>query len=97
MDLTPYQLRHHFSFWMLRAGIPRDRRRAYLGHDAQDMTDRYEVHEIDMYLREDAIRLTHYLETGERLPLELAPETRLLGPVPLRLLPHVDAQAGQVA
>ena len=97
VDLTPYQLRHHFSFWMLRAGIPRDRRRAYLGHDAQDMTDRYEVHEIDMYLREDAIRLTHYLETGERLPLELAPETRLLGPVPLRLLPHVDAQAGQVA
>lgn len=54
---TPYDLRRTYSHWMELAGIPRTRRRLYLGHSAKDVTDLYERHEVDAYLAEDAKKL----------------------------------------
>ena len=43
-----------FARWMNEAGIPRTRRRAYLGHAArEDVTDRYEGYSPDKYLEAD--------------------------------------------
>lgn len=58
---APYQLRRTYVQWMERAGIPRARRRMYLGHGAKDVTDLYERHEITAYLIEDAKKLRAFL------------------------------------
>lgn len=58
---TPYDLRRTYANWMEAAGIPRTRRRMYLGHGAKDVTDLYEEHEVRAYLAEDATKLTAYL------------------------------------
>lgn len=55
--VTPYQARKSFARWMEDAQIPRIRRRQYLGHGEQDVSDKYEGYEVDAYLREDAERL----------------------------------------
>jgi hypothetical protein len=47
--------------WMEDAEIPRTRRRLYLGHSAQDVTDRYEKREITAFLAEDRDRLLKVL------------------------------------
>jgi integrase len=54
---VPYDLRHTFATWLEEAGIPRTRRRLYLGHGAKDVTDLYERHEITRFLAEDSDRL----------------------------------------
>lgn len=43
------------------ARVPRTRRKQYLGHSAADVTDGYERHEVEAYLREDAGRVRDYL------------------------------------
>jgi hypothetical protein len=60
---TPYQGRKSFAMWMEDAEIPRTRRRLYLGHSAQDVTDRYEKREITAFLAEDRERLLKVLGT----------------------------------
>ena len=52
-DRVPYDLRHTFGTWLERMGIPRTRRRLYLGHGAGDVTDLYEKHQVTAYLAED--------------------------------------------
>lgn len=59
--MTPYDLRRSYANWMEAAGIPRTRRRAYMGHAAGDVTDLYERHEVTRYLEEDAKKLNDYL------------------------------------
>ena len=68
---TPYDLRRTYANWMESATIPRTRRRLYLGHEAQDVTDLYEQHEVAAFLAEDATKLRGFLgipePTGPRL------------------------------
>lgn len=60
--VTPYDGRRTFAHWMEEAGIPRTRRRQYLGHTIGDVTDRYESHDVVPYLAEDGARLRRYLQ-----------------------------------
>jgi integrase len=57
----PYDMRRTFAHIMEEAGIPRTRRRSYLGHSAGDVTDLYEKHEVEAYLRADGAKLRAYL------------------------------------
>jgi integrase len=56
-EMVLYDLRRSYAMWMENAGIPRTRRRLYLGHGVRDVTDLYEQHEIARYLAEDAEKL----------------------------------------
>lgn len=59
--ITPYQLRRTYAQWMEAAGIPRTRRRLYMGHGSKDVTDLYEQHELSAFLVDDAKRLQKHL------------------------------------
>jgi integrase len=59
--IVTYDLRRTYSNWMESAGIPRTRRRMYMGHGAKDVTDLYERHEVAAYLLEDATKLKAFL------------------------------------
>ncbi len=52
--MAPKLARKTFDRWMHDAGIPRVRRKRYLGHGKRDVTDDYEWYEVVAYLREDA-------------------------------------------
>ena len=54
---TPYDLRRSYARNMEAAGIPRTRRRMYMGHAAKDVTDLYEEHELSAYLVDDAQKM----------------------------------------
>jgi integrase len=56
-SIEPYDLRRTYATWLEAAGIPRTRRRLYLGHGASSVTDLYERHQVDAFLAEDAERL----------------------------------------
>ena len=74
-DLTPYDLRRSYANWLEAAGIPRARRRLYLGHSAGDVTDLYEMHEVAALLVDDARRLTSLLEPPRRKSPHKSPHT----------------------
>jgi integrase len=59
--LTPYDARRFFARAMEEAGIPRTRRKLYLGHAAQDITDLYERYEVTRFLLEDGRAIGAYL------------------------------------
>jgi integrase len=59
--ITPYDLRRTYANWLEAAGIPRTRRRLYLGHGATDVTDLYERHDVDRFITADGVLLTEYL------------------------------------
>lgn len=66
--VNPYQGRKTFDRWMQQAGVPRARRLLYLGHVEQDVSDRYELYEVEAYLAEDATRMRDLLpKKGIRL------------------------------
>jgi hypothetical protein len=46
---------------MEQAGIPRTRRRLYLGHGVRSVTDLYERHQVDAFLADDAAKLRAFL------------------------------------
>jgi hypothetical protein len=55
-----YDMRRSYARWLEEAGVPRTRRKIYMGHGTRDVTDLYERHEIQSYLTEDAGRLTGF-------------------------------------
>lgn len=57
----PYDLRRTYANLLELAGIPRTRRRLYMGHGASSVTDLYEHHEVRRFLIEDADRLAKIL------------------------------------
>jgi integrase len=59
--ITPYDLRRTYANWMEAAGVPRTRRRLYLGHGAGDVTGLYELHEVAAHLAADASLLRAFL------------------------------------
>lgn len=62
--VAPYDLRRSFVNWCEAAGVPRTRRRIYMGHAVGDPTELYERHEVDAFLAEDAGRIRSYIETN---------------------------------
>jgi integrase len=62
--IVPYDLRRTYAHWLEEAGIPRTRRRMYLGHGARDATDLYESHEVEGFLAEDAAKPRQFLEVS---------------------------------
>lgn len=60
-DRVPYDLRHTFAVWLESAGVPRARRKMYMGHGTKDVTDLYERHEVTAYLGEDGEKLRTWL------------------------------------
>lgn len=59
--IRPYDLRRTYANWLEAAGVPRTRRKLYLGHSGGDVTSLYEQHEVEAFLKEDAERLERYL------------------------------------
>jgi hypothetical protein len=55
--IVVYDLRRTYANWLESAGVPRTRRKLYLGHGAKDVTDLYERHEVAAFLVEDAGKL----------------------------------------
>jgi integrase len=55
--VLPYDLRRTFANWMEEAGIPRTRRKMYLGHGNADVTDLYERHDVERFLGEDGEKM----------------------------------------
>jgi integrase len=79
-QFTPYDLRRTYAQWLESAGVQRTRRRLYLGHGAQDVTDLYEAHEVTAFLVEDAKKLTALLKKkGTTSPKTSAIGTRRAG------------------
>ena len=56
-----HDLRKTFSNWCEGAGIPRTRRRLYLGHGRRDVTDLYEEHDVSSFLENDAKALRRFV------------------------------------
>jgi hypothetical protein len=55
---------------MNETGIPRTRRRAYLGHATrEDVTDRYEGYSPEKYLEQDRERLREFIGAAPGLGL----------------------------
>jgi integrase len=70
--VTPYAFRRTFAHTMELAGIPRTRRRLYMGHGPRDVTDLYEEHEIVAFLQEDAERILAHLGKARQMSMRLA-------------------------
>ena len=70
-QMTPYDLRRTYANWLEAAGIPRTRRRLYLGHGNADVTDLYEWHQIEQFLAEDAAKLRAFLDSSHEKSHEL--------------------------
>lgn len=68
---APYAARRTFAHWLEEAGVPRTRRKLYLGHKAGDVTDLYERHEVEAYLEADRAKLLAYLEPAGEAGLRL--------------------------
>lgn len=56
-----YDMRRSYSNMLEAAGIPRTRRKLYMGHGVKDVTDLYERHEVSAFLAEDAKKLEEYM------------------------------------
>jgi integrase len=59
--LKPYDLRRTYANWLESAGIPRTRRKLYLGHGSTDVTSLYEWHEVEQFIAEDRAKLAAYV------------------------------------
>ena len=59
--ITPRDFRRTYANWLEAAGIPRTRRRLYMGHGSGDVTGNYELHEVTAFLKEDAAKLRAFL------------------------------------
>lgn len=59
--VRPHDTRKTFANWAEQAGIPRTRRRLYLGHGRRDVTDLYEEADVRAFLAEDGERLLRFI------------------------------------
>jgi hypothetical protein len=59
--IHPYDLRRTYANWLEAAGVPRTRRKLYMGHAGGDVTSLYEQHEVEQFLTDDARKLEAYL------------------------------------
>jgi integrase len=61
-NITPHTFRKCFTHWCAEAGIPRARREAYSGRKTQTVSDIYERHEVDSFLKDDGKRFAAYVK-----------------------------------
>ena len=60
--LRPHDARHTFSHWMELAGVPRIRRKLYLGHrTVRDVTELYEEHDVRGFLVDDEAKMREFM------------------------------------
>jgi hypothetical protein len=64
--VQPYDLRRTYARWLEDVGIPRTRRKIYLGHGASDVSDLYERHQITEYLTTDGAKLRAHVVKPQR-------------------------------
>lgn len=67
-SIQPYDLRRTYAHWMEEAGVPRTRRKLYMGHGAGDVTGIYELHEVAQFVAEDGSKLRRFIEKSHRKP-----------------------------
>jgi integrase len=56
-----HDLRKTYDRWMQEAGIPRARRKLYLGHGKTDVTDLYELYEVSEFIAHDAEKFRAFI------------------------------------
>lgn len=56
-----YDLRRSYANILEAAGVPRTRRKLYMGHAGGDVTSLYEQHEVDQFLGEDTRKIEAHL------------------------------------
>jgi integrase len=61
--ISPLSFRRTYARWMAEAGIPKGRRSSYMGHGAQDMTERYERSEVASFWIRDAEAFRRHMDT----------------------------------
>ncbi len=66
VKVVPYDGRRSYANWLEAAGIPRTRRKLYLGHGQTDVTDLYEWHEVKAFVAEDRVKLLAYIGQEQR-------------------------------
>lgn len=71
MKVTPYDGRRTYANWLEGAGVPRTRRKLYLGHGQTDVTDLYEWHDVRAFLEEDTAKLSQYITKQQPRRLEV--------------------------
>lgn len=64
-------LRNTYATLLEQAGIPRTRRKLYLGHGKSDVTDLYEQHDVARFLAEDTAALRRLLGRTDRAQFTL--------------------------
>lgn len=60
-EVTAHDARRTYMQFLREAGIPRIRRKLYLGHSVGEVSDLYEWHEVKKFLAADAKKLRTYL------------------------------------
>ena len=71
VKVTPYDARRTYANWLEAAGIPRTRRKLYMGHGQTDVTDLYEWHEVEAFIAEDTEKLRQYITKQEPRHLQV--------------------------
>lgn len=66
VKVVPYDGRRSYANWLEAAGIPRTRRKLYLGHGQTDVTDLYEWHEVRAFVADDRAKLLAYIGQERR-------------------------------
>jgi integrase len=66
-----HDLRKTYTKWMSEAGIPRARRKLYLGHGKTDVTDLYELNEVGEFLAHDAEKFRAFIGDAPAKALEV--------------------------
>ena len=66
VKVVPYDGRRSYANWLESAGIPRTRRKLYLGHGQTDVTDLYEWHEVTAFVADDRAKLLAYIGQEQR-------------------------------
>ncbi len=71
VKVAPYDGRRTYTNWLESAGIPRTRRKLYLGHGKTDVTDLYEWHEVEAFIAEDRAKLLAYIGQEQRKAIQV--------------------------
>jgi integrase len=71
VKVAPYDGRRSYANWLEAAGIPRTRRKLYLGHGQTDVTDLYEWHEVKAFVVDDRAKLQAHIGREQRKALQV--------------------------
>lgn len=69
--IQPYDLRRTYMNWLASGGVPRIRRKLYMGHGVGDVSGLYELHEVEAFLKGDARKMRAMIARHTRKPTRL--------------------------